>query len=58
MQIKWNGPEAHNFEVAELREGNAVLKSGDSFEVPQNVGKNLLASSAFFSESKKSKGDE
>lgn len=62
MKIKWTGSQASApFEVAEHRNGNAVLNEGDTFEVPDKLGKSLLSDSAHYedAESKKTtKGEE
>lgn len=60
MKLKYTGSEAMNLSVAEHRDGNAELKNGDTFEVPQKLGKSLLSSSAHFeevAEDSGSKGD-
>lgn len=57
MKIKWTGSDAQNLAVAEHRDGNANLTSGDSFEVPQKLGRSLLNSSAGFVEEKSEKDE-
>lgn len=60
MKIRYVGPGAMNLAVAEHRDGNAELKNGESFEVPQKLGKSLLSSSSHFeevAEDSGSKGD-
>lgn len=59
MKLKWNGSEANvPAEVAEHRNGNAVVREGDTIEVPEKLGKALLSSSAQYEEIKSSKGDQ
>ncbi len=60
MKIKWNAPQAMCLPVAEYRDGNAILETGDSFEVTDALGRELLESSTSFSEvgAKKSAKDE
>lgn len=50
MKIKWTGPEAMNLALAEHRDGNSLLNTGDTVEVPQKLGKSLMDSSAHFEE--------
>lgn len=59
MKLKWNGPEANlPAEVAAHRDGNAVVREGDTFEVPEKLGKTLLRSSAHYEETKQVTNNE
>jgi hypothetical protein len=50
MKLRYNGSEAMNLELAEHRDGNAMLAEKDEFEVTNELGKKLLASSSLYEE--------
>lgn len=48
MKIKFTGNDATNPDIANYREGDSTLDSGDTFEVPEDLGKALVSSHSQF----------